>query len=89
VAVVSQFAVEPGFQGRGIGGRLLDHAEARARHLGAAQVALDTAEGAAHLIRLYAARGYRHVGTVRWDVTNYKSVVMSKGLAPGGTPRPA
>jgi GNAT superfamily N-acetyltransferase len=86
VAVVSQFAVEPSFQGQGIGRRLLDHAEARALALGAAHVALDTAEGARHLIELYLARGYRHVGTVQWDVTNYRSVVMSKSLGPGGEP---
>jgi len=81
VAVVSQFAVEPELQGRGLGGRLLVMAEERAAALGAAEVAIDTAEGAGHLIAFYRARGYRHVGYEQWGHTNYRSVILSKRLA--------
>jgi GNAT superfamily N-acetyltransferase len=80
VAVVSQFAVEPELQRQGFGGRLLDFAERRARTLGAAEVAVDTAEGAAHLIRFYSTRGYRHIGYAQWEHTNYRSVILSKRL---------
>jgi len=81
VATVGQFAVEPAWQRRGVGGRLMDWAEARARESGAAEVALDTAETADDLIRFYTRRGYRFVEHVNWgDVVNYRSVVMSKTL---------
>jgi GNAT superfamily N-acetyltransferase len=81
VATVGQFAVEPAWQGRGIGGRLMDWAEGRARATGAAEVALDTAETAEDLIRFYTRRGYRFVEHVNWgDVVNYRSVVMSKTI---------
>jgi GNAT superfamily N-acetyltransferase len=84
IAVVSQFAVEPELQRQGFGSRLLDFAERRARALGAAEVAVDTAEGAAHLIRFYSARDYRHVGYAQWEHTNYRSVILSKRLDADG-----
>jgi GNAT superfamily N-acetyltransferase len=80
VSIVSQFAVEPELQRQGLGGKLLAMAEDRAAALGAAEVAIDTAEGAAHLIAFYSARGYRNVGYEQWDHTNYRSVILSKRL---------
>lgn len=80
VAVLSQFAVEPRLQRRGWGSKLILHLEARARELGDAELAIDTAEGATHLIALYERRGYRHVGFAQWPHTNYRSVVLSKRL---------
>jgi ribosomal protein S18 acetylase RimI-like enzyme len=76
----SQFGVEPGLQRRGIGSILLDLVERRARETGAGELALDTAEGAAHLIKLYEKRGYRFVEHADWEKTNYRSVVLSKRL---------
>ncbi len=76
-----QFGVLPSEQGKGIGTRLMDELEARARAAGATQLALDTAEGASHLIAWYERRGHRFVGYVDWPVTNYRSVVLSKPLA--------
>jgi GNAT superfamily N-acetyltransferase len=75
-----QFAVEPALQGQGIGLQLIDCAEKTARAQGARELALDTAEGASHLIRFYSQRGYRFVQHVQWDRTNYRSVVLSKNL---------
>lgn len=80
VAHVGQLAVEPDYQNRGIGRRLMVHCENYARQLGAAHIALDTAEPAVHLIDWYRRQGYRIVEKADWDVTNYKSVVMSKPL---------
>jgi len=80
VAVASQFAIEPELQGRGFGGRLLNVAERRARSLAARELAVDTAESAAHLIRFYDVRGYRHVGYAQWGHTNFRSVILSKRL---------
>ena len=82
VGTFGQFAVEPGLQGSGIGRRLMDHIEAMARRRGLAEMACDTAEGAAHLIAYYSRRGYRFIEHTQWDVTNYRSVVMSKTLIP-------
>ena len=47
------------------------------------EVALDTAEGATHLISIYARRGYRLVEHVRWQHATYRSVIMSKRLGTG------
>jgi GNAT superfamily N-acetyltransferase len=80
VAAFGQFAVAPRLQGRGIGSRLLVLVEELARESGAAELALDTSERAAHLISMYERRGYRSAGTVQWDVTNYRSVILSKRL---------
>ena len=82
VCTFQQFAVEPEFQGLGIGTRLMDTIEARAAELGATEIALDTSEHAAELISRYEQRGYRIVARVDWEVTNYVSVVMSKPLRP-------
>jgi GNAT superfamily N-acetyltransferase len=80
VSVLSQFAIEPGLQGQGLGGQLLRFAESRAALLGATEASVDTAEGATHLIRFYEARGYREVGRAQWGHTNYRSVLLSKRL---------
>lgn len=80
VACFGQFTVDPGLQQAGIGSAMITVMEARARALGARELALDTAEPATHLIEYYARRGYRIVDTVQWDVTNYRSVIMSKRL---------
>lgn len=80
VASIGQFAVHPDWQGRGLGQALMEHAERAAARLGAAEVAVDTSERATHLIRWYERLGYRRVGYADWDVTNYRSVVLSKTL---------
>lgn len=80
VACFHQFAVDPEWQGRGVGSLLLEMVERRARELGAAEIALDTSEAATHLIACYERRGYQVVDRVDWDVTNYLSVVMAKPL---------
>lgn len=78
VASIGQVAVHPDWQGRGLGQALMEHAERAAAEMGALEVAIDTSEHAAHLIRWYESQGYRHVGYADWDVTNYRSVVLSK-----------
>lgn len=80
VAVLNQFAIEPKLQGRGLASRLLEFAEGRALELGARHTAVDTAQGAAHLIAFYTARGYREVARTSWKHTNYRSVILSKRL---------
>lgn len=87
VASFHQFAVRPHWQGRGIGSMMLEYIERRAAMKGVAELALDTAEPARHLINFYTRRGYRFIEHVRWDAVNYRSVLLSKRLArPDGAP---
>jgi len=82
VATFGQYATDPAFQGRGIARALLDEVERRARAVGAAEIACDTAEPASDLIAMYDRRGYRIVGRTDWrPATNYESVILSKALA--------
>ncbi|MBK1613619.1 GNAT family N-acetyltransferase [Rubrivivax gelatinosus] len=80
VAAVHQFAVEPLCQGRGVGRALLAACEAWACREGFAELALDTAEPAEHLLALYTGLGWRPVGHVQWPGKVYRSVVLSKAL---------
>lgn len=82
VASIGQFGVEPDLQASGIGSRLMDLAEERARGTGAEELALDTSEGALHLIAWYERRGYRLIEHVQWEGKVYRSVIMSKRLVP-------
>jgi GNAT superfamily N-acetyltransferase len=78
-----QFGVRPDLQRGGIGRALVAHLERKARELGAIELALDTAEGATQLVQWYERLGFCFVQHVQWDVTNYRSVVMSKALRQG------
>lgn len=80
VAHFGQMAVDPDFQSKGLGARLVQFVEDLARADGKTEIALDTAETAHHLIEWYTRLGYRITGHADWDVTNYRSVVMSKPL---------
>lgn len=80
VASLRQFAVDPEFQGKGIGRALMATCESWAVKTRHAELALDTAEPAAHLVKLYSGLGYIQVGSVQWPGKVYRSVVMSKVL---------
>ena len=82
VASVHQFAVDPPWQGAGIGAALMDAAEVLARNDGELTLALDTAEQAEHLIAAYARWGFEPAGHVQWPGKVYRSVLMLKRLAP-------
>ncbi|CAM5573257.1 GNAT family N-acetyltransferase [Streptomyces narbonensis] len=79
-----QLAVDPAYRGSGLGQRLLALAEERIAALGSAQVVIDTSAEATDLIGWYRRHGYVPVGSWRWGVTNYESVVLLKKLAAGG-----
>ncbi len=80
VAYFGKFAVHPDFQCHGIGGKMMDFVEQYAKSKGKTELALDTSEKALHLIKYYEKRGYRFIQHHQWDVTNYRSVIMSKSL---------
>jgi len=80
IASFGQFAVEPELQDLGIGSKLIKLAEQLAIRDHAKEIAFDTAEGAVELISYYKKCGYEFVDYTQWDVTNYRSVIMSKKL---------
>ena len=80
VATYGQFAVSPEFQKLGIGGYLISIAEKTAKFDKAEEITIDTAEGATELIEYYKKRGYRFVGFAQWEMTNYRSVLLSKKI---------
>jgi len=82
VATIGQFGVLPDRQGTGTGTRLLREAETLAIASGAAELALDTSEGADHLIGWYEREGFRFVEHAQWPGKTYRSVNMSKRLEP-------
>jgi GNAT superfamily N-acetyltransferase len=60
--LIYNVAVDPPFQGRGIGRRLLDWAEAEARRAGCARLRLHTNEHMTSNLAMYRRRGYRETG---------------------------
>lgn len=80
VCSFGQFGVLPEYQGKGSGKMLYDHVEQRAIRDGAQYIALDTSEGALHLIELYRRWGFAVVEYAQWKDVNYRSVIMSKRL---------
>jgi uncharacterized damage-inducible protein DinB/GNAT superfamily N-acetyltransferase len=75
-----QFAVDPGWQRRGVGRLLVQACEHWARKRGYLRLALDTAAPAQDLRALYRRLGYADVGQVQWKGKRYASVVMQKAL---------
>lgn len=80
VGCIHQFAIEPHLQGGGLGRALLERAERWLTESGFAEVAMDTAEPATHLIDFYRRLGYQAVDFVQWPGKCYRSVVLSKRL---------
>lgn len=80
VASFSQFAVDPDYQGMGIGQMLLGLVEERARETGARELGLSMAEPDADLMAFYKKRGYRDIEFWQWPYTNYRSAILSKTL---------
>ena len=80
VATFHKFGVRPDRQGLGNGGSLIEAVERLAIESGAAELALDTAEGSSHLVAYYQRRGFRHVEYAQWPGKTYRSVIMSKTL---------
>ncbi len=82
VADVMTVAVAPRRQGRGIGGRLLDELERRARSRGAASVLLEVRADNDAARRLYARAGYELLSTRRryYQPGDVDALVMRKLL---------
>jgi GNAT superfamily N-acetyltransferase len=78
-AHLRQLAVEPQFQGMGIGGRLLEACELGALAMNAPTLWGSSPVGARQL-SLYRRHGYRIVEYKRWPNTDYESVIFAKRL---------
>jgi hypothetical protein len=77
--LIHNVAVSPPVQGRGLGSRLLDHAERRARQLGRPEVRLYTNERYVENLAIYAARGYDE--THRTPLSGTALVHMRKAIS--------
>jgi ribosomal protein S18 acetylase RimI-like enzyme len=60
---VAHLAVLPGFEGRGLGGQLLSHAESKAMEAGFARIALTVDLDNARAVSLYRRSGFQIVET--------------------------
>jgi uncharacterized protein len=80
--LVENLAVAPSAQGRGIGRRLLDHADDQARSAGLTEVRLFTHEAMTENIAYYPRRGFRE--THRETQDGRRRVFFTKVLAPVG-----
>jgi GNAT superfamily N-acetyltransferase len=78
IASLRQFAVEPEWQGRGIGTLLIAFAEHWAATRGYAELALDTPQPAAQLIAFYRGQGFRIVDFTHVDGKRYDTAILSK-----------
>ena len=80
VAKSNQLAVDPEYQSKGIGSKLIDLVELFAILQGADEIASDHAEEAVGYIEWKKKRGYRFISYHNWSFTNYRSVILSKNL---------
>jgi GNAT superfamily N-acetyltransferase len=78
--LVENVAVSPAAQGTGIGRRLMEFAEQRARALGLRRLSLYTNEVMTENLAIYARLGYRETG--RRTENGYRRVFLEKLLAP-------
>jgi GNAT superfamily N-acetyltransferase len=81
VAYAGQLGVDPEYRNFGLGSRLMDAVEDRAREMRFHTVMGDTSEGADYLLKMYAGRGYKAVGYHQWPGKSYRSVVLAKQLS--------
>lgn len=85
--LIENVAVAPARQSRGLGRRLLDFAEQRARALGVIELRLYTHERMTENLAIYARRGFRE--THRDEVSGLRRVHLAKPVPPLPEPVPA
>jgi GNAT superfamily N-acetyltransferase len=78
---VRRLWVAPAQRGRGLGGRLLEEAEARARARGCVGVYIDTFDASA--AAFYERRGFARVGAIADFPPGHERIFLSKRLAAG------
>jgi putative acetyltransferase len=81
IAEIKRMYVEPDYRGRGLGRRILQELETRARGDGYSQARLETGTLQPEAIRLYERAGYHRVDCYGIYVGNPRSVCFEKVLA--------
>ena len=81
--VVHRLIVSPAMQGRGIGARMMEMAEAMLRESGVRSIRLDAFSQNPHALRLYRKLGYHTVGEAQWRKGLF--YLMEKELGTGNT----
>jgi len=79
-AKLSRLGVHEDWKGEGLGGRLVDATEARARDRGAAVLRLTTPGEHPYLPAFYRRRGYERTGTYPLEYREYDEIVLEKPL---------
>lgn len=77
---IGRFAVDPLYQGSGIGTRLLRLAERIARREGYECLQLDTAQNAEHLVNYYEGQGFKIRKPAHFDAKTYMSWIFEKPI---------
>lgn len=80
VRYFGQFGVDPDLQGTGLGKRLYQTVEDHCRTNKVKYLALDTCENATELIKMYQRWGFKQVDRVKWEVVDFRSIIMAKEL---------
>jgi GNAT superfamily N-acetyltransferase len=75
-----QFGVDPALQGTGLGKRLYLTVEEHCRRNGVRFLACDTCENATELIAMYRRWGFKQAGQTKWEVVDFKSIILAKEL---------
>ncbi|MDO9069615.1 MAG: GNAT family N-acetyltransferase [Deltaproteobacteria bacterium] len=88
VRYFGQFGVDPALQGTGLGKRLYQTVEDHCRANNVKFLALDTCESAADLIEMYRRWGFKQVDRVKWEVVDFRSIIMAKELTAPSIPLP-
>jgi GNAT superfamily N-acetyltransferase len=77
---LSRLGVREGWQGMGVGSRLLERAEESARARGSERIRLIAPEKHPFLVEFYRSRGYTVTDEYRLDHREYDEVAMEKTL---------
>jgi GNAT superfamily N-acetyltransferase len=80
VRYFGQFGVEPTLQGTGLGKRLYLTVEEHCIKNNVKFLALDTCENAKELIEMYQRWGFKQVDRVKWEVVDFRSIILAKEL---------
>lgn len=68
---LSKMAIAPRMRGQGLGRRLLEHAIAQARLMGAKGLVLGSSKKLGNAVHLYETTGFKHVSPDKWPPSPY------------------
>lgn len=81
VASLGPFAIQPAFQGHGLGSAMLSFLETRARETGADELAVELSPNAPHSLNKFLKEGYRYAENANWADCGQKCVILHKPLS--------